>query len=79
MTAPGVRFEVSGTVGHSTLNRPEASNAIDLPTARAFGEAVGAARRGRARDPGDRRREALLRPWRRAVVRGDERPSGTPP
>jgi enoyl-CoA hydratase/carnithine racemase len=39
MTAPGVRFEVSGAVGRITLNRPEVSNAIDLPTARAFGQA----------------------------------------
>ncbi|GHF35952.1 2-(1,2-epoxy-1,2-dihydrophenyl)acetyl-CoA isomerase [Amycolatopsis bartoniae] len=38
-----VRFEVEGGVGRITLNRPSVSNAVDLPTAQAFGEAVTAA------------------------------------
>ncbi|MDQ0382784.1 enoyl-CoA hydratase/isomerase family protein [Amycolatopsis thermophila] len=38
-----VRFEVEGGVARITLNRPSVSNAVDLPTAQAFGEAVTAA------------------------------------
>ncbi|MGC9667590.1 enoyl-CoA hydratase/isomerase family protein [Planosporangium sp. 12N6] len=40
---PGVLFEATDGVGRITLNRPEASNAIDLATARSFGAAVTAA------------------------------------
>lgn len=40
-TAPrGVRFEADGPVARIVLDRPEASNAIDLPAARALLEAV---------------------------------------
>ena len=42
MTA-GVRFEVCDGVGRITLDRPEVANAVDLPTARRFAEAVAAA------------------------------------
>ncbi|GAB2968850.1 enoyl-CoA hydratase/isomerase family protein [Amycolatopsis acidiphila] len=38
----GVGFEVSGGVGRITLDRPEVSNAIDLPTAHEFADAVAA-------------------------------------
>ena len=41
MTGPrGVRYEPVGAVGRIVLERPDASNALDLPAARAFGEAV---------------------------------------
>lgn len=38
--APGVEFKADGAVGRITLTRPEVSNAIDIPAAQAFGEAV---------------------------------------
>ncbi|GKY89601.1 enoyl-CoA hydratase/isomerase family protein [Sinisalibacter aestuarii] len=40
MTAGLVRTTVDGAVAELRLNRPEALNALDLPTARAFGAAV---------------------------------------
>lgn len=43
MTGKGVRFERDGALGRITLERPDASNAVDLPTAEAFGAAVTAA------------------------------------
>ncbi|MGI5242261.1 enoyl-CoA hydratase/isomerase family protein [Dactylosporangium sp. CA-139066] len=43
MTAPGVLFEAAAGVGRICLNRPEASNSVDLDTARALGRAVTAA------------------------------------
>ena len=42
MEAP-VGYSVTGGIGHIELNRPEAANAIDLPLARALGEAAGRA------------------------------------
>lgn len=39
----GVRWELTGGVGRITLDRPEVSNAIDLPTAQLFTDAVTAA------------------------------------
>ncbi|KUP97791.1 enoyl-CoA hydratase/isomerase family protein [Thermobifida cellulosilytica] len=42
----GVRCAVDGGVARITLARPEASNSVDMATARAFGEAV-----DQARDP----------------------------
>lgn len=36
----GVRYTVANGVGHIALARPAASNAVDLPTAQALGEAV---------------------------------------
>jgi 2-(1,2-epoxy-1,2-dihydrophenyl)acetyl-CoA isomerase len=44
MAEGGVRFEREGDVGRIVLQRPEASNALDLPTAQAFAAAVDAAR-----------------------------------
>lgn len=41
--ARGVRYEADGAVGHIVLDRPEAANAMDLPAARALGDAVHAA------------------------------------
>ncbi|HYF61069.1 MAG TPA: enoyl-CoA hydratase-related protein [Burkholderiaceae bacterium] len=41
--SPPVRWHVADGVGHFVLNRPEAANAIDVPTARAFAAAVDAA------------------------------------
>jgi 2-(1,2-epoxy-1,2-dihydrophenyl)acetyl-CoA isomerase len=38
--ARGVHDEAAGPVGRITLSRPESANAMDLPAARAFGEAV---------------------------------------
>ncbi|HJQ47522.1 MAG TPA: enoyl-CoA hydratase-related protein [Amycolatopsis sp.] len=39
----GVRWELDGGVGRITLDRPDAANAIDLPTAQEFADAVTAA------------------------------------
>ncbi|HVW42634.1 MAG TPA: enoyl-CoA hydratase/isomerase family protein [Amycolatopsis sp.] len=39
----GVRWDLTGGVGRITLDRPEVSNAVDLPTAQAFTDAVTAA------------------------------------
>lgn len=39
----GVRFEQDGAVGRIVLDRPAASNSVDLPAAHAFGAAVTAA------------------------------------
>jgi 2-(1,2-epoxy-1,2-dihydrophenyl)acetyl-CoA isomerase len=41
--ARGVRYDADGAVGHIVLDRPEAANAMDLPAARALGDAVHAA------------------------------------
>jgi 2-(1,2-epoxy-1,2-dihydrophenyl)acetyl-CoA isomerase len=43
MTGNGVRFDRDGALGIITLDRPDVSNAVDLPTAEAFGAAVTAA------------------------------------
>ena len=43
MTGNGVRFDREGALGCITLDRPDVSNAVDLPTADAFGAAVAAA------------------------------------
>lgn len=43
MTGNGVRYDRDGALGCITLDRPELSNALDLPTAEAFGAAVTAA------------------------------------
>ncbi|GGO10436.1 hypothetical protein GCM10010116_20990 [Microbispora rosea subsp. aerata] len=50
VTGPSVRYGVAGGVATIELDRPQVSNALDLPTARALAEAAEAA----AADPGVR-------------------------
>lgn len=43
MTRGGIQFDVSGGVGHITLNRPNSSNSFDLENAALFAEIIDAA------------------------------------